>query len=189
MLVVVAVGATILWPMVRLSQSSPSESVLGHILVDAIIILTPIQLVLWPLIALAGWPISIVLAIAGVLGSWVALTGGLLAISLCGQSPRGPGDPVLASRTVWMTIILACTCAAPLAIFGLHATHTSVPPWLAHLSPITAIPQLTGVGISGPQNPMNHAQFQVIVATTAIALISWVAAFVRSTLGNPRNPA
>ncbi len=192
MLVVVAIGATILWPMVRLSQQSPNVqrgTVLAHILADALIIVTPIQLITWPLFVLANWPITIVASVAGALAAWVALTGGVLALALSGSVASRPNDPALGSRTLWMTIVLAMVLAAPLASLVINSTRTPAPQWLAMLSPLTAIQTLAGVGISGPQNRVTPLEIQLILSTAILALFFWGAAALRSLRGKRPNPA
>jgi hypothetical protein len=183
MLVVVAVGATILWPMVRLSQASPRKGVMGHVLADSIIVLTPIQLVLWPMIVLANWPLGVIAAVAGLLAAWVVLTGGVLSLALAGPGAMRAGDPALAERTAWMVAVIALAVAGPLAIFACNAAQSPVPPWLAMLSPLTAVPLLTGKGLSGPQTPVTALEMRIIALTGAAGLVFWVLASVRSALG------
>ena len=184
MLVVVAVGATILWPMVRLSQASPRARAISHVFADTLVVLFPIQLIVWPLVVLAAWPFTIVLAIAATLAAWVALCGGLLAIALSGQPAVRPGDASLAARSFWMIVILLCVCAAPLIGLAFQAARAPMPSWLSMLSPLTAIPMISGTGMSGPQNPVTPLEIQLIVSTAILAAAFWAVAGVRSLLGN-----
>jgi hypothetical protein len=189
MLVVVAVGATILWPMVRLSQASPRGRAVSHIFADMLVVLLPIQLVVWPLVVLAAWPFTIVLGVSATLAAWVALSGGLLAIALSGRPASGPGDASLAARSFWMIIILLVVCAAPLAGLAFQAARAPMPSWLSMLSPLTAIPMISGTGMSGPQNPVTPLEIQLIISTAIIAACLWAGAGVRGMLGNRTEPA
>jgi len=189
MLVVLAVGATVLWLMVRLSQASPARAAAAHVLTDCAIILTPVQLVLWPLAVLAGWPLGVVAAIAALMAAWTLLVGGVLAIALGGTRASAPGEMVLLARTAWMLVILALVGWAPLVMASLGSASTPAPVWLAPLSPLTAIPALTGKGISGPQVPVTQMEWRAIGGTAIAAGIAWVLAFVWSMLGRHRDRA
>ena len=188
MLVVIAIGATVLWPMVRLSQASPRAGALGHVLADTIIVLVPIQLVLWPLVALASWPLRVVGGVAADLTAWVALTGGLLAIALTGPPATSSDDPALGRRTLWMFTLLVLVGWAPLVLLGLHPARVWVG-WLPMLSPFTAIPALTGTGVSGPQSPVSGLEYRMIVLIGMAAAGTWLLASVRAVLGKWRNTA
>jgi len=183
MLVVVAVGATILWPMVRLCQASPARDAPAHVLVDVLVVLAPVQLVLWPLAVLASWPLGIVGAIAALLSAWIALVGGILAIALGGRPAGRPGDPILLARSAWMLAILALVGAAPLMLLFLAVWGHAPPPWLRLLSPLTAVPALTGAGIAGPQAPLSPSDWSAIACPLGLGVVAWVLASVRSMLG------
>lgn len=189
MLVVIAIGATVLWPMVRLSQASPRGRAVSHIFADTLVVLLPIQLVVWPLIVLAAWPFTIVLAVAATLAAWVALCGGLLAIALSGRPATRPGDAALGARSFWMIVILLVVGAAPLTTFGFQAARTPMPAWLAMLSPLTAIPTISGTGMTGPQSPVTPLEMQIVAFTAIIAAGLWLVAGVRSMLGKHPEPA
>ena len=176
MLVVVAIGATVLWPMVRLSQASPRAGALGHVLADTIIVLVPIQLVLWPLVALAGWPLGVVGAVAADLTAWVALSGGVLGIALCGRRATNPSDAELASRSIWMLALLVLVGWGPLAMLGLRSARAGWPAWLPISSPLTGISSLTGTAVSGPQIPVTSVEYRMILATGGVAAGAWLLA-------------
>lgn len=183
MLVVIAIGATVLWPMARLSQASPRERAVSHVFADLLVVLLPIQLVVWPLVVLAAWPFAIVLAVAATLAAWVALSGGLLAIALSGRAATAPGDGALRSRSLWMVAILLAVGAAPLAGLAFQAARSPMPPWLAMLSPLTAIPMISGTGMSGPQSPVTSLEVRLVALTAMVASGFWLMAGVRSMLG------
>ncbi len=191
MLMVVGVGMTLLWPMVRLSQQSPPRPVIGHVLVDTWIVLVPVQMVLWPLVFLAGWPTNIVLGVAGNLLAWGALTGGVLALALAGPPLANPRDPRLRSRTGWMLLMVVLTLGAPILdqLLRLVRSPTVDPGTLAMLSPVTSVATLTGRGMLGPQNPISPAQWQTMLGVGLAGACVWVLAFVRDRIGNRRAEA
>jgi hypothetical protein len=84
-IITVMVGAVILWPMTRLSQAMPTRGGARAVRADMIVMLVPLQAVVWPQAILpAGWtPLSIG-ALAAMSAAWTILVGGLLAIALGG---------------------------------------------------------------------------------------------------------
>jgi hypothetical protein len=189
MLVVIALGATVLWPMVRLSQASPRGSVVSHVLADVFIILAPTQCVLWPLIVLSNWPMSVVGGIAAMIGTWVFLSGGLLALGLSGSPADRIGHPRLLGRTLWMGVIIAAVGAGPVLSLLYGMGRRKAPEWLALLSPLTGIPSLTGAGLSGPQAPVSGQQWWWIGGVAGVSVAVWAIAGIRSALGDGRRPA
>ncbi len=189
MLVVVALGATVLWPMVRLSQMSPRGSVVGHVLADVFVILLPIQFVLWPLVVLANWPLVIVAGVAAMIAAWVMLSGGLQACALSGAPVVEPRDPRLAARSLWMAVIVIAVGLGPMCSLGLAFANRPSPAWLPMISPLTGIPALTGVGLSGPQGPISIGQWESIGVVAAVGVVLWVVAWIRSALGRTRRAA
>lgn len=181
MLVVVGVGATILWPMTRLSQASPGgdRGALVNALADVMVVLVPVQMVLWPLVVLAGWPWGVVCAVAAFLCAWTVLVGGVLAVALGGAAVDRPGHPGLTGRAGWMGVLVAAVWTGPVLMLAMGAGR---PGWLAMLSPLTAIPAMTGAGISGPQAPVSAVQWQAIAITAVVGLVFWVIAGARAVL-------
>lgn len=180
MLVVVAAGATVLWPMTRLSQASPGRGAIDAMFADVMVVLLPVQMVVWPMMWLAGWPASIVAAVAGVFLAWVAIIGGTLALALGGRGVGTPGDPRLFERGVWMAGILVVTLVAPAAL-GMYRGGQH-PSWVAMLSPFTALLAITGVGLSGPQRGLTAEQWLALGSCGVGALSIWVAAAARAVL-------
>lgn len=183
MLVVVGIGATVLWPMVRMSQASPAGSVISHVCADLLVVLGPIQLVVWPLVVLAGWPVGIVAAVDAVLAAWAALCGGLLAIAMVGSRATRPGEAALLARSVWMMVITLVVLMVPVAVLLRRGGAGGTPEWLAMLSPVTAIPRIAGSGTAGPQDPVTGLEIRMICATAGVAAGVWVVAWVREMLG------
>lgn len=201
MLVVVAVGATILWPMTRLSQVSPEKSAVGSTLADLVVVLLPMQMVIWPLTFLARWPTGIVASVGLLLAAWTLLAGGVLALALSGRRVADAGASGLGWRSVWMTAFLALALCAPgLMLAKSSGASTSDPivevasarpwpAWLPMLSPLTAVTQITGKGLMGPQRPVSPLEWGVIGWVGIAGVWLWIAAGVREGFARLREPA
>jgi hypothetical protein len=200
MLIVVAVGATILWPMTRLSQATPKGSVLLAVFADLVVMLLPMQMVIWPLVVLAHWPAGIVACVALLLSSWTLLTGGFLALALGGKRVINPDADGIGWRSIWMLAFLGMALTAPLVMLVKSANSTvsdplieaaSVrwPTWLPMLSPITAVSQLTGRGLLGPQRPVSPMEWALIGWVAIVGVWFWILAGVREGFARLADPA
>lgn len=78
LLLMVLVGVSILWPMVRLSQEAPRK-INRSLAVDLCVILVPAQAVIWPLPVLTHWPFSVAGGLALAVASWGVLSAGVLS--------------------------------------------------------------------------------------------------------------
>lgn len=179
MLVVVAVGMIVLWPMTRLSQASPTMHPALASFLDLLVVQAPVQIVVWPLVILAGWPADIVLGLSAMFAAWGVLTGGVVAVGLSGRSIDGPRDRGLWERSGWMLVALGLAFGAVLMQWLLTALGRAVPAWVLMSSPVTAIPALTGRGLSGPSAPVSRVQWDTIVGTLSLAVLLWSAAVAR----------
>lgn len=184
MLVVVAVGMLVLWPMTRFSQASPeSHPVLAGI-ADFFVVQAPVQIIIWPLIVLANWPSDIVIGLAAMFATWGVLVGGLVSLALAGRDVNRARDAHLYSRAGWMIAALALGFGAVAIQAALAAVGIAVPPWVLMSSPVTAIPALTGRGLSGPSAPVSQAQWQTIIGTLSLAVLFWSASIARYGLAS-----
>jgi hypothetical protein len=104
MVTVVAVGGTILWPVVRLSQRSPSRPARAT-LVDLAVILLPAQSVVWPMPMLTRWPWDVTAAMALVVTGWITLVGAVVA--------RATARPPGLGRVATMVVICAAVLGGP----------------------------------------------------------------------------
>ena len=180
MLMVVAVGATVLWPMTRLSQASPGVGSVRAMLADTIVVLLPIQMVVWPMTWLAGWPLSSTSGIAATMGVWIVLIGGVLAFALGGRAVERARDSGLTARAFWMAGLLVAVLAGPAASTAFRGGH--LPDWLPVLSPISGILAMTGTGISGPQQALTIGQWVTISGVGAAGLMWWIAAIAQAAV-------
>lgn len=188
MLVVVAAGMVLLWPMVRLSQERPRGSPVAAALADWFVIQLPVQMVVWPLIVLANWPVGTVGALSALFALWGLLVAGVLALAY--TFAGGPGDESGAAgaawrgRWVWMAGLVVLTLAAPvlLAATWNPESRIGMDPVRAMFSPLSAIPVLTGTGFSGPENPVTSVQWTVITGVGVAGVIFLAASVLRGGL-------
>jgi len=131
MITMIAVGSTLLWPLVRLSQASPEHPV-GATLADMFVLLAPMQIVIWPLPLLTHWPLEIVAGLSGLLAAWTLLIGVIVA--------RGTASTDGVSRVLAMLACITLVATGPLllSIVPQRApAHEQPGPWM--LSPLTGI--------------------------------------------------
>jgi hypothetical protein len=179
MLVAVAVGMIVLWPMTRLSQASPRNHPVVSSFADLLVVQAPVQIVVWPLMVLANWPQDIVVGLAAMFATWGVLVGGLVALGLSGPDMQQARDGRLWSRAGWMCLALLLGFGAVLLQWLLTATGRDVPAWILMSSPVTAIPALTGRGLSGPSAPVSQVQWDTIIGTLSLAVLLWSASVAR----------
>lgn len=179
MLVVVAVGMTVLWPMTRLSQATPRGHPVLSALLDLMVVQAPIQIVIWPLTILANWPHDIVFGLSTLLASWGVVTGGVVALGLSGRRAESFGDRGLWGRGGWMIVALLIAFGAVLGQWTFKAVGSPAPAWMTMSSPVTAIPALTGRGLSGPSAPVSRVQWDTMIGTLSLAVLLWSAAVAR----------
>lgn len=163
MITVVAAGATILWPLTRLSQRSPTNA-LRALGVDLVVILLPIQAVILPMPLLTRWPWEVNLAMSAAVSSWALLIAGVIAWGIA--RPPGMG------RAALMALICALAVGGPgLALLGPGSRpprmHTAM-----LLSPLTANWALT----DAPPNlkpAMSPQEWAMVAAPLAPAAVLW----------------
>lgn len=170
LLLLIAVGLVVLWPMVRLSQSSPRRPLVATLL-DLALLNATLQAVVWPLTWLGKWPAMVTAGVVLMLLAWSLVVGGFVA---CGTA-RPPG----LARSFWMLLCLVCALGAPGAALlsgGLGASFTDE---LALASPLTAVYALT-TGPSGLSPSMNAAAWASAWAPAAAAVPLWALAALRT---------
>ncbi|MCC6321062.1 MAG: hypothetical protein IT438_06445 [Phycisphaerales bacterium] len=180
MLIAIAVGMVVLWPMTRLSQASPRGNSILPVLADLLVVQFPVQIVVWPLYVMANWPGEIVKVVASLMGAWGVLTGGLLALALGGRVVWLARDPRLGGRVVWMTLFVALVLAGPTAAWVVESRGGAAPAWLWMASPVTAISSLTGKGLIGPTAPASELQWRAIIITLSFGVFAWALAAARN---------
>jgi hypothetical protein len=76
LLLLIAIGLTLLWPLVRLSQARPRRPAIAS-LIDLVALLAPVQAVIWPLKWLGNWSWEVTAGVNLLLVSWTFLVGAL----------------------------------------------------------------------------------------------------------------
>jgi hypothetical protein len=177
MLIVIAAGAAILWPMVRLSQLAPPRHPISAAFGDFIVIVLPVQVVVWPLAFLANWPITVVGVLAAMLFVWPLVTGGLIALAFTLAQRRAL--PILSApaRIIWMGLCIAAVCAAPLAVVLTGVgEQVNLSSWAWKLSPFTLVFVLTGTGLRGPHAPIGLSDWLALAPVAGAAALLWFVA-------------
>lgn len=179
MLIVIACGATILWPMVRLSQLAPGPRPLASAFGDFVVIVMPVQVVVWPLAFLANWPLKVVAVLSAMLFVWPLLISGLLAIAFawchrCSRLALGAFG-----RVAWMILCIAVVCAGPLVVVITEVgEHIDLSNWAWKLSPFTFVFLITGTGLRGPHAPIGLQDWFSLAPVAAAGMLSWLIAWV-----------
>lgn len=183
MLVCVALGLCVLWPMVRLSQAvSLRERAWVGIARDLIVLVPPVQAVVWAQAAArAGWAMDAIAAISLSLLAWPMLAGAALAAFLR-PGPTAGNHQTLDAGTVFVShpgpggkaraLVMAGVVLAALA--PLLALRGGVG-WAAMLSPVSAIFDLTRPPTVGPGQPtVVDGRWTALLAQGVLALACWV---------------
>ncbi len=185
MLVIIAVGVVILWPMTRLSQLAPPRPVVRATALDLVVMLGPAQLVIWPLVFLADWPVPVVAALCAQLAGWGALIGGVVALALVRRSQTGGlARGTLRPGLAWMILIVAMVSAVPLGVRILsHLTGVS-PAFAGAFAPFDFGGSMLGQGFSGPTTSPGAPRWVGIGVLWAISCVLWAFAVINETVGN-----
>lgn len=173
MLVIVAIGMSILWPMVRLSQRIPPPSIVMSSIRDLIVVIVPMQAVIWPqrLIVLGGWSSEVVLALALHTLAWGIVIAGAVSLGsifIAGSSPESQQR----NRALSMLGVLLLVFAFPLIELLTHKGAAIGPAnanlgWM--LSPITGIMELTtDRSVLGRAAFAYNAHFRMITAVACV---------------------
>jgi hypothetical protein len=191
LLAIVGIGLAVVWPMIRLSQTRPGASPVAGAARDALVLVAPVQLLIWPHLFpwLCGWPLPVVAALAAWSIAWATLVGGLLALALVriASDPSRHGPSHL-SRGVWMGLFLVVALAGPplsrlvITLAGATVIPGPVLPgstpagdvtWLA--SPVFAVFELARERpehVGGAHVPLSN--WLVLAAVGALGLVAWV---------------
>ncbi|MGE3108313.1 MAG: hypothetical protein AB7G11_03630 [Phycisphaerales bacterium] len=176
MMLVIAVGATGLWPMVRLSQLRPAGALVPQMLADWFIVVFPVQLVVWPLVYLAGWPVDAVGAVSLMLAVWPALAGAVVAMTqvLARRVSRSAAAPIPAM--LGMLVVLGLMLVGPVWLVVSQALESNVRGRSWMLSPLTHLFRLTGSGLHAPSARVAVIDFVVLGGIGGIAVLVCVVA-------------
>lgn len=161
MMLMVLVGVSILWPMVRLSQEAPRK-INRSLAVDLCVMLAPAQAVIWPVPVLTHWPFSVAGGLALAAASWSVLSAGVLSAAFrwSGALPRWG----------WMIVAIAPSLAGPvLLVLGGRLGENGV---VSCISPLTAPWALTH-SPSGLAPVMQTWEWAAAAAAGAAGVVVW----------------
>ena len=105
MMVCLAVGMMVAWPLLRLSEA-PTRYPLRLVVHDLIVLIALFQVVLWPIRLVTTWTPGRTAAIDGTLTGWTALAAAMVAATI-GNARNGP-------RALAMAACVAMCLAGPL---------------------------------------------------------------------------
>ncbi len=163
MVLLVFVGLCVLWPATRLSQLSP-ERPRKATLTDLLIMLIPVQAVVWPMPLLTGWTWVVNAGLALTIAGWGLLVGAIVT--------RGCASGRTYVRTWAMAIIIALVSLGPIVsvFFGsmVLPSGARLPGWWALVSPLT-------LGHSLTTTPLN--------LTPSMTSAEWAAGWVPLAVG------
>ena len=170
LVLLVAVGLALLWPMVRLSQAPPRRPVAAA-LVDLAALLLPLAAVLWPVTWLGRWDWPVTAALIATLAAWGAALAAFVAAGTAG--PAGP------RRVGWAAAVALVALAAPALTAAVPAPGAGLG-WLPYASPITAVYALTTEPGAAPP-AMTSAEWWAALGPLAGAAALWAALAARTT--------
>lgn len=164
LLLLIAIGLTLLWPLVRLSQARPRRPTVAS-LIDLLALLAPVQAVIWPLKWLGNWSWEVTAGVNGLLVSWSVLVGAFVAL---GTATR-PGP----ARAAWMAVVTILVCGAPVAVGIGGLAGISAPAEVALGSPLTGVYALT-FGEAGQSPHMTPAMWIAVSVPVIVAIPLWL---------------
>lgn len=163
MLVCIGVGLMIGWPLLRLSQSATPRPIVQTVL-DLTVLVSLIQVVIWPLRLVTPWTVVRTAALDATLVSWTVL-GGAVVASAVGSHRRGV-------RNLAITACLAmCLLGPALAVIG--AVVGASAEQLMDIGPLVAVYRLAQA--QGAAAPITGPQWVMIVMPAAAAGLAWTA--------------
>ena len=181
LLVLIAAGMFIVWPLVRVSQEPDQRPLVGPVL-DLIVVLVPIQAIVWPQYAwwLTGWPFGVVAATAAVLAAWAVVVASIVSMSHQARAARQVSAP-------WCMLIvmgLLVLCHVPMAAQAAFASASGAtgergelirPLWM--LSPIGGVLELTrDTSWSGQPARATPGHWRMIGLLGGVGLALWLGA-------------
>ena len=163
MLVCIGIGLMIGWPLLRLSQPATAHPILQTVL-DLIVLVSLIQVVIWPLRLVTPWTVARTAALDATLVGWTVLCGAVVASAV--GSGRG-GVRNLAIAACLAMCLLGPALAIIAAIVGGSAGQ------LMDIGPLVAVYRLAQA--QGAAAPITGPQWVMIVMPTAAAGLAWTA--------------
>lgn len=174
MLICLTTGLMIGWPLLRLSQIS-TRLPMRQTILDLIVLLSMVQVVLWPLRLVTTWPVERTAAIDATITGWLLIFGAVIAAAI-GSDRRGP-------RNLAMIVCIGLCLAGPVVTWiGLWSGVRAFA--LIELSPLMAVKSL-GEGGGGR---IRADQWQWIGLLFICAASVWLALAAWTLFQRARDP-
>lgn len=180
MMLCIAVGLMIGWPLMRLSQSA-SQWPIRQTVLDLIVLLMLVQVVIWPMRLVTVWSPLRTAAIDASMATWLIVIGAIVA-SAIGTVRAGPRLLAMAA------CIGVCLLGPALTFLGLFAGAD----WMAlvDLSPFMAVHTLGQGGAAPPDPEQWHLIALLAVAGAAMWLVLGLVHATRAAYRpRPESPA
>ena len=159
MLVYITIGLMIGWPLLRLSQA-PKYWPLSQTILDMVVLLSLIQVVIWPLRLITPWTLDRTAALDGTMAAWTLLTGAIIA-SAVGTNRFGVRNLAI------LGCIAMCLLGPAIALFT-TSTGTSAFA-IVQFGPIVSVFKLA----EGAKSPVTSQQWIMILIPTIAAILAW----------------
>jgi len=161
LIMLMGVGLTVLWPMVRLSQASPRRPATAA-LVDLVALLVPLAAVLWPVTWLGRWDWEVTCGVLAMFGAWGVLLAALVTMGTRGGSGTG--------RTLWALLHVALLGGGPIVAATLAGA--GEPAWALYASPLSGVYALTSEA-SGHVPRMDPHEWWAALGPLAAGCLFW----------------
>jgi len=160
------IGVMIGWPLLRLSQR-PAFYPARQTLLDVIVLVSTIQVVLWPLRLVTPWTVSRTLLIDVTICVWLMLAAAVVALLVRTRDPL--------ARIAGMLVCIALCLAGPaIALLGVAIRMPNDPDGATMISPLVGVHRLA-TGNGSPTTPEDWAMIRWVAITAGIA---WLAVFL-----------
>jgi hypothetical protein len=183
-----SIGFCVLWPLIRLSQSTPprGETVVASF-EDLLVVIVPVQAVIWSFAILAELPTPTTLGLASTLAAWIVFIGGILALTFSIEHLCSRGKSVALRCSVMFALIAMATLAP--ALFLIPTLRADIPSWFAAASPLSVANSYMGRGWHGPERAFPPQAWGVIIITVCAGMAIWLCAVLlekQADSGNQR---
>lgn len=181
LLALVALASVVIWPLTRLSQASPKNSIAAA-LADVVVVSLLTQAAIWPATILPGgspippipwlglWSWRVAAGMTVMLFAWSLLIGAMIA---CGTVRTAAWE-----RTGWMVLILVVTTGFPVAALIAPRLHLVPPDELFLASALTGVMRLPDAP-SGLTANMTNLEWIFAVAPALLSAPVWILAWAR----------
>lgn len=170
LMTLVLFGIAILWPTLRLCQSTPRKPAVAA-LADAIVVLVPAQILIWPMVLMLSWPISVVAAIATASLSW-----GMLAMAAISWGVTGEARS--RRHTAISTTLAASLIAVIVGVLFGQSDPEAPFNWIFAWSPFTAPWVLTQVSSPLAEFSPSRMMWAGVTLPGAVGIGWWITSWM-----------